>query len=122
MLLAPFRRSASLGRHAKTGRKPGDRDKRNWRSASISRAEPETHVRTSSGETRADCDAENASTVKALNGKRSATPFSHGATAELGKFRLFSSYHCSRYNTNTGVLTPKMFRAVFAAVRKHLDR
>ena len=61
-------------------------------------------------------------TVKALNGKRSATPFSHGATAELGKFRLFSSYHCSRYNTNTGVLTPKMFRAVFAAVRKHLDR
>ena len=28
---------------------------------------------------------------------------------------LFSSYHCSRYNTNTGVLTPEMFRAVFAA-------
>ena len=33
---------------------------------------------------------------------------------------LFSSYHCSRYNTNTGVLTPGMFRAVFAAVRSHL--
>jgi len=60
-------------------------------------------------------------TVKALDGKRSATPFSHGGTATLGKFTLFSSYHCSRYNTNTGVLTPKMFRAVFAAVRKHLD-
>ena len=30
---------------------------------------------------------------------------------------LFDSYHCSRYNTNTGVLTPEMFRAVFADVR-----
>jgi len=60
-------------------------------------------------------------TVKALAGKRSAAPFSHGGTATLGKFALFSSYHCSRYNTNTGVLTPKMFRAVFAAVRRHLD-
>jgi uracil-DNA glycosylase family 4 len=59
--------------------------------------------------------------VKTLEGKRAAAPFSHGGTAELGKIALFSSYHCSRYNTNTGVLTPKMFRAVFAAVRKHLD-
>jgi uracil-DNA glycosylase len=60
-------------------------------------------------------------TVKALDGKRAAAPFSHGGTAALGNFTLFSSYHCSRYNTNTGVLTPKMFHAVFAAVRKHLD-
>jgi uracil-DNA glycosylase len=35
---------------------------------------------------------------------------------------LFDSFHCSRYNTNTGKLTPEMFRAVFAAVRNHLDR
>src|SRR5262249_18909004 len=48
--------------------------------------------------------------VKALNGKRAAAPFSHGGTAALGNFTLFSSYHCSRYNTNTGVLTPKMFQ------------
>jgi uracil-DNA glycosylase family 4 len=60
-------------------------------------------------------------TVKALGAKRSAVPFSHGGTAKLGMFTLFSSYHCSRYNTNTGVLTPEMFRAVFKAVRKHLD-
>jgi len=59
--------------------------------------------------------------VKALGGKRAAAPFSHGGRAELGKYALFSSYHCSRYNTNTGVLTPEMFRAVFAAVRRHLD-
>ena len=59
--------------------------------------------------------------VKALGGKRAAAPFSHGGRASLGKIALFSSYHCSRYNTNTGVLTPEMFRAVFAAVRNHLD-
>jgi uracil-DNA glycosylase len=35
---------------------------------------------------------------------------------------LFSSYHCSRYNTNTRVLTPDMFRSVFAEVRAYLDR
>ena len=34
--------------------------------------------------------------------------------------RLFASYHCSRYNTNTGVLTPEMFRAVFEKVRAYL--
>jgi uracil-DNA glycosylase len=60
--------------------------------------------------------------VKALDGKRAASPFAHGATAALGPITLFSSYHCSRYNTNTGVLTPKMFHAVFAKVRDHLDR
>jgi hypothetical protein len=31
------------------------------------------------------------------------------------------SYHCSRYNTSTGVLTSDMFRAVFAKVRAYLD-
>jgi uracil-DNA glycosylase family 4 len=59
--------------------------------------------------------------VKALGAKRAAAPFKHGAAASIGAVTLFSSYHCSRYNTNTGVLTPEMFRAVFAAVRKHLD-
>jgi uracil-DNA glycosylase len=38
-----------------------------------------------------------------------------------GKLTLFGSYHCSRYNTNTGRLTADMFRAVFAEVRRHLD-
>ncbi len=35
---------------------------------------------------------------------------------------LFDSYHCSRYNTNTGVLTEAMFAQVFASVRAELDR
>jgi uracil-DNA glycosylase len=35
---------------------------------------------------------------------------------------LFDSYHCSRYNTNTGRLTAAMFRAVFDAIAAHLGR
>lgn len=55
-----------------------------------------------------------------------AAPFSHGASHRLAlshgpAAQLFDSYHCSRYNTNTGVLTPAMFDAVFAAVRISLD-
>jgi uracil-DNA glycosylase family 4 len=61
------------------------------------------------------------SVVKALGAKRSSAAFSHGGTAALGAITLFSSYHCSRYNTNTGVLTPAMFRKVFASVRAQLD-
>ena len=61
------------------------------------------------------------SAVTALGAKKSATPFKHGAKHELDRLTLFSSYHCSRYNTNTGVLTPEMFRKVFASVRNYLD-
>jgi uracil-DNA glycosylase family 4 len=60
-------------------------------------------------------------TVKALNGKRADAAFGHGAQATLGGVTIFSSYHCSRYNTNTGVLTPKMFKKVFANVRAFLN-
>jgi uracil-DNA glycosylase family 4 len=62
------------------------------------------------------------STVRALGLKPARAPFAHGAIHEIGGFRLYDSYHCSRYNTNTGVLTPEMFRAVFASVRADLDR
>jgi uracil-DNA glycosylase family 4 len=61
------------------------------------------------------------STVVAFDRKRSSAPFAHGAVHEVGPLRVFVSYHCSRYNTNTGVLTPDMFRAVFASVRAYLD-
>jgi uracil-DNA glycosylase family 4 len=61
------------------------------------------------------------STVTTLGAKRAAAPFGHGNRANIGTVALFSSYHCSRYNTNTRVLTPEMFRAVFAAVRAYLD-
>ena len=62
------------------------------------------------------------STVKTLGLARSAAAFSHGATAAAGPLTIFSSYHCSRYNTNTGVLTPKMFKQVFAKVRAYLTK
>jgi uracil-DNA glycosylase family 4 len=61
------------------------------------------------------------STVRALGGRVAAHPFRHGAASPLAGFTLFSSYHCSRYNTNTGVLTEAMFASVFAGVRSHLD-
>lgn len=62
------------------------------------------------------------STLSALGCRKSAYPFKHGAAhAVRPGLTLFDSYHCSRYNTNTGVLTPEMFRAVFAQVRQHLD-
>jgi uracil-DNA glycosylase family 4 len=61
------------------------------------------------------------SIVTTLGVKKSAHAFSHGCRHEIGKVTLFSSYHCSRYNTNTGVLTPEMFRDVFTKVRQFLD-
>ncbi|MFG1183365.1 uracil-DNA glycosylase [Xanthobacter aminoxidans] len=60
------------------------------------------------------------STLAALGQKASRLKFGHGVSDEVGSVRLFASYHCSRYNTNTGVLTPEMFRSVFSAVRANL--
>jgi len=56
------------------------------------------------------------STIAALGLRQKVAPFAHGAEHTLGGLTLFDSYHCSRYNTNTGVLTPEMFRAVFSRV------
>jgi uracil-DNA glycosylase family 4 len=60
------------------------------------------------------------SVVIALGGRLAAHPFRHAARHEIGGLSLYDSYHCSRYNTNTGRLTPEMFRAVFAAIRAEL--
>jgi uracil-DNA glycosylase len=61
-------------------------------------------------------------TVKALGLRNAAAPFAHGAVHVAGTVKLYDSYHCSRYNTNTRVLTPEMFRSVFAKVRSDLER
>ena len=60
--------------------------------------------------------------VTAFGERKSAVKFAHGARNSLGHIVLFDSYHCSRYNTNTGVLTPEMFRAVFAAASDFLRK
>src|SRR5262249_15848635 len=61
------------------------------------------------------------STVAALGRPLAALPFGHGALHAIDGLTLFDSYHCSRYNTNTRVLTEEMFHQVFAAVRRYLD-
>jgi len=61
------------------------------------------------------------STLKTLGMKAKEAPFAHGARHEVPgrEIVLFDSYHCSRYNTNTGRLTTEMFEDVFAAIRTH---
>jgi len=61
------------------------------------------------------------SVLRALGVPLKAAPFAHGARHEVGGRTLFDSYHCSRYNTNTGVLTTEMFEAVFETVRAYVD-
>ena len=59
--------------------------------------------------------------LRAVGLPASAAPAGHGLQFQAGPYRLFSSYHCSRLNTNTGRLTPAMFEQVFADVRTYLD-
>jgi len=63
------------------------------------------------------------SVVSAFGAKKPATVFKHAGKNMLrhetiGEIALFSSYHCSRYNTNTGVLTTEMFEKVMAQAKK----
>ncbi|ESY25232.1 uracil-DNA glycosylase [Mesorhizobium sp. M0924] len=60
------------------------------------------------------------STVRALGQRVAAYPFKHGGRLPAGGVTLFSSYHCSRYNTNTGVLTEAMFVKVFSEIASFL--
>jgi uracil-DNA glycosylase family 4 len=60
------------------------------------------------------------SMLKVLGLRAVMAPFAHGAVHAAGALKLYDSYHCSRYNTNTRVLTPQMFRDVFAKVKADL--
>jgi uracil-DNA glycosylase family 4 len=62
------------------------------------------------------------SVVRALGQRVAAYPFKHGGQLQAGELTLFSSYHCSRYNTNTGVLTEEMFVNVFKGIREFLSK
>ena len=63
------------------------------------------------------------STLTTLGVRKAQFPFAHGArhTVRPG-LTLFDSFHCSRYNTNTGRLTTEMFRSVVKDIRAFLDR
>ncbi len=59
--------------------------------------------------------------LTAAGEKRSQYPFRHGAEHKLASgLVLFDSYHCSRYNTNTGKLTEAMFHQVFGQIAGRL--
>lgn len=60
--------------------------------------------------------------VKARGLRQADYKFAHAADHDLGAFYLLDSYHCSRYNTNTGRLTPEMFEAVFERARELLGQ
>jgi uracil-DNA glycosylase family 4 len=60
-----------------------------------------------------------AAVLMAMGLKPAACPFAHAAVHDLpGERRLYDSYHCSRYNTQTRRLTAEMFDAVFARIVK----
>ena len=63
------------------------------------------------------------STLAALGIRAKDAPFGHGAAHDIddNPARLFDSYHCSRYNTNTRRLTTEMFETVFADIRRYID-
>ena len=60
--------------------------------------------------------------VKAMGLRQVQFTFGHLAVHDLVEFDLLDSYHCSRYNTNTGRLTEAMFDAIFAKARELLDK
>ncbi|MFQ5623354.1 MAG: uracil-DNA glycosylase [Paracoccaceae bacterium] len=60
------------------------------------------------------------SLLRALGARLADHPFAHGARHDVAGYRVFDSYHCSRYNTNTGRLTAEMFEAVFEAAAEFL--
>ena len=60
--------------------------------------------------------------VKAVAGRQADYKFGHAAEHDVGDhFLMLDSYHCSRYNTNTGRLTTQMFHTVLARARELLQ-
>ncbi|WP_091738137.1 uracil-DNA glycosylase [Phenylobacterium immobile] len=66
-------------------------------------------------------DVSRRNVMRALGLKASAGVPGHGSEFQAGQYTILNSYHCSRLNTNTGRLTPEMFRAVFERARVLID-
>ncbi len=58
------------------------------------------------------------SVISMLKLKKKDHAFGHGALAEHQGLTILGSYHCSRYNTNTGVLTQAMFDTVMGQAKR----
>ena len=62
------------------------------------------------------------SVLRAFKVRLKDAPFAHGAVHDVdARRRLYDSYHCSRYNTNTGRLTTQMFEDVFTRMRSDIE-
>ena len=59
-------------------------------------------------------------TARTLGVRVASVPFGHNRCHEMAQYTVFSSYHCSRYNTNTGRLTEKMFEDVFDGITEFI--
>lgn len=63
------------------------------------------------------------SVVATVGGKQKDFKFSHGGLHDLPTgHKMLDSYHCSRYNTNTGRLTTEMFENVFETAKTFLTK
>ena len=61
-------------------------------------------------------------TARTLNTRVASVPFGHNRHHIMGEYDVFSSYHCSRYNTNTGRLTEAMFEQVFDNITEFIGK
>ncbi|MDG1826488.1 MAG: uracil-DNA glycosylase [Henriciella sp.] len=61
------------------------------------------------------------STMRTLGLKLSEHKFGHGTEYAFEGMTILSSYHCSRYNTNTRRLTEEMFETIFARAKALID-
>lgn len=66
-------------------------------------------------------DVSRRNVLKALGKPASAMAPGHGSEGRVGPYTLLNSYHCSRLNTNTGRLTPLMFREIFERARAIME-
>ena len=60
------------------------------------------------------------SIISALSLKQKLYKFKHGNKHKIDNLILIDSYHCSRYNTNTGRLNQEMFEKIFFEAKKEL--
>jgi len=59
--------------------------------------------------------------LRALGQKAASAKFTHGMVHRMPGYALLDSYHCSRYNINTGTLTPGMFDDIIEKARALLS-